>query len=171
MSKYFVSAMATAVLISGCATITPVQAPASISGSPLRPDVEQKSDLMFEVLAAEIAGKMGLLNKASYHYARASNIANTAELAERSTRIAWYANDWEKALVSATRWIELSPKSVDARQIAGLLYVETKQPDKAVEQFSWLIDHAGGKSKLMSQLVASLGRSRRMKAPCEFSIC
>ncbi|MGV6858751.1 MAG: tetratricopeptide repeat protein [bacterium] len=158
MSKYLVSVVAAVgvAMMTGCASLQVTERAPAVAAPPLQPEVQKKADLMYEVLAGEIAGKRGQLEQAAQHYENASEIRGDAGLAERSTRIALFANDWPRALKAVQRWITLDLDNVDARQIAGLLYVETEQPEKAVEQFSWILDNAKDQKP---ELVAHLSQS------------
>ena len=57
------------LLLSGCATVVDAQAPAE-SEFPIRPVMQPspRAELMYQVLAAELAGKRDQLNLALEHY-------------------------------------------------------------------------------------------------------
>lgn len=161
MVKNTLSICVSALMLGGCATL---QGESEVMLSPVEvaSEVAPRSDrakLMYELLAGEIAGKRGAFKEASGHYQAASQLSDDPSIAERSTRIALFASNWSQALESVERWIELDPKNLEAREAAGLLYVQDKQPDKAFEQFDQVIQQSEEEqSELFAQLGASIGK-------------
>lgn len=82
---------------------------------------ELDSDLVYSVLAADIAAQRGELALAYSHYMHAAKIAGDARSAERATRIAVYLRKLDDALAAARRWVQLAPNSQDARMSLALL--------------------------------------------------
>jgi tetratricopeptide (TPR) repeat protein len=104
------------------------------------------SELIYQVLAGEIAGQMGAIDQAVNHYISASKVSNDAQVAERATRVALYANDNVNALDAAKRWVELAPNSLESRQTLATLYLRNGLPDQAIPHFDYVINSAKGGS-------------------------
>ena len=55
---------------------------------------KEQSDLMYEVLVGELSGQFGDVEQALTHYLNASMLSDDPDIAERATRIAMFAKDW-----------------------------------------------------------------------------
>jgi tetratricopeptide (TPR) repeat protein len=100
-----------------------------------------ESELLFQLMAGELAGHGGDLQQATDFYARAAELSNDPEVSARATRIALYAGGTDgDALKAATRWVELAPEDPEALQTLGLLYVRTGDPHQATPYFERMLD-------------------------------
>ncbi|HHJ19597.1 MAG TPA: tetratricopeptide repeat protein, partial [Gammaproteobacteria bacterium] len=154
--------VACAVLVTGCAGVKlqdGVAAPI-FSETPVDPAVGRRADLMFQLLAGEIAGKRGDVDEAMLHYSEASKLSDSPDVAARAARIASFAKDYEVALASAQRWLSLEPDSEEAQQAVGLLLVRMGRPKEALEHFKKVIDKDGEKNYEVSfaRLSLTFGR-------------
>ncbi len=129
------------LLLGGCVSLQQQPTAFDTRVVPVQPEVKQRSDLIYEVLAAEVAGKLGNLPGAAEHYVRASELTDDEIVAERAARIALFARDFDAALKAINRWSEINPDSLEAHQLAGLLYVRKKEPEKAIAHFVPFIDN------------------------------
>ncbi len=157
MTKLFPAflALAGALALSGCAGLHPGKpSPApSEEGKPLQPvpvfpgmagageGEAPLSDLVFNLLAGELAGREHRLDLAVEHYLLAAEASDDPRVAERAVRIALFAKQPERALTAARRWIELAPDSVAAHQTLAALSVRTGRVEEALEELEWLLDH------------------------------
>lgn len=161
MIRTILSLVVSTALLGGCANIQGVNS-SGVLPTPMAVETRPASDratLVYELLAGEIAGKRGAFKEAAQHYQNASELSDDPSIAERSTRIALFASNWDQALQSVERWIELQPDNIEAREAAGLLYIQDKQSDKAFTQFDRVIDSAGDeRAELFNQLGASIGK-------------
>jgi len=128
------------LLLAGCVSLSQQSPTFDTRVVPIDAVVQQRADIIYEVLTAEVAGKMGDLPGASEHYVRASKLTNDEAVAERAVRIALFARDFDAALEAIDRWSEINPDSLEAHQLAGVLYLRKKEPDKAVEHFVPIIE-------------------------------
>lgn len=131
---------------SGCTTLSTHKQqaePIAIEANPIDPAIQKRADLMYEVLAGEISGKLGDVEAASEHYLEAAKLTDDPSVAARTARIALFAKDYEKAYEAAARWVELEPDNNDAQQTLGLLLVRLERPKEAAEHFAKVIDAAG----------------------------
>lgn len=101
-----------------------------------------QSDLMYEVLAGELSGQFGDVGQALDHYVNAAYLSEDPAIAERATRIAMFAKDWDAGLRAATRWSELSDNNLEISQILGILELRNGNIDGAVPHFEKIMQAA-----------------------------
>ncbi len=120
------------LLLSGCATVVDAQAPADSEFS-IRPVIQPspRAELMYEVLAAELAGKRDQLNVALEHYRKLAFASDDYQIAERATMLALLMKEKAAALELAQRWRALAPASDPARQALALALLRDGQVDEA----------------------------------------
>ena len=129
------------LLLTGCAVNGQQATMFTPRIAPVDTQVQQRADLIYEVLTAEVAGKLGDVESATKHYVRASELSNNEQVAERAVRIALFARDFDAALRAIDRWSEINPDSLEVNQLAGVLYLRKKEPQKALEHFIPIIEH------------------------------
>lgn len=139
-----------ATFIAGCAGIesdralaapqTDIAGVTSVASSARAP----ASDLMYELMAGEIAGHYGDLESSVTHYLEALRLSDDPRVAERAASIALYAQDQANALTAAERWVKLTPADPEARQTLGVLNVRDGKPAAAMPHLEYLIEHAPG---------------------------
>lgn len=110
---------------------------AEISGAvkPLTP----KSQLVYLVLAGELAGQRGQYEAALDHYLQAARLSRDARIAERATQIALFVKKYPEAIESVSLWLEREPRNAVARRMAALLYLKAGRRDEAVAQMKILL--------------------------------
>ena len=101
-----------------------------------------QSDLMYEVLAGELSGQFGEVEQALGHYVNAAYLSEDPAIAERATRIAMFAKDWDAGIQAATRWSELSDNNLEINQILGILELRNGNIDGAVPHFEKIMQAA-----------------------------
>lgn len=117
---FFLTACSSATQLSATeasqATSEPVLA---VVDSPPKADLEPTdSDVMYHVMAAEVLGAEGNFQGAAAEYLEAALSSDDPEIAERATRVAVSADDWQMVALASDRWAVLDPQSLDARQLA-----------------------------------------------------
>jgi tetratricopeptide (TPR) repeat protein len=130
------------LMLSGCATNSSWGGSGEAVEGDLRTStkpVAQDSEIVYLLLAAELAGQRGQYDIALDNYLKVERRSPDAQVAERATQIALYLKDTDKALEAASLWAQRDPKSVAARRISAMLYLKAGQMDKAVEQFRALL--------------------------------
>jgi tetratricopeptide (TPR) repeat protein len=114
------------LLMAGCATpeARPV-AMAKLKGGAAVPEetpevkypaVDLTPELLYQLLAAEIAGQRGQIGYALTNYLLAAESTRDPRLAERATHIALFARDTHYATRAARLWVEVDPENEEARQ-------------------------------------------------------
>ena len=139
-----------ALLLSACATVPSPEAeregaePVESTVTTASPAVESDplSELMFEVMAGELAGKLGDMHAAKEFYSRAAELSDDPDVIERAMRIAIFAKDWPLALKAAHRWSEVQDDNLEAQQVLGILYLRQGDLDSAEKYFSKVMDAA-----------------------------
>jgi tetratricopeptide (TPR) repeat protein len=118
----------------------------SNSGGPIESDlrtstrpVDGESELVYLLLAAELAGQRGQYDLALKNYLQVARRQADPRIAERATQIALYLKDTDKALEAATLWSERDPKNVAALRVSAMLLLRAGQVDEAVERFRTLL--------------------------------
>lgn len=154
------------LLISGCGT-TPSQPavdPASKSGPSLPPFGEDlkvspsgmSADALYTLLVAELAGQRGDVDLALDNYLRLMRAIPNVDIAERTAKVAVYAQKNEVALEAAQRWVDLAPRNLDARQtLAGELLRAGKR-DAALKELDYILKSAEGEPAQRMWAVANL---------------
>ncbi|MGI9304533.1 MAG: tetratricopeptide repeat protein [Gammaproteobacteria bacterium] len=133
----------------GCASVATQGEPA---GEPLGDDTrigdyvdggsDATADLMFELLAGEIAGQLGNVDEAAEHYLEAAKRSSDPQVAERAARIAQFGGNTKQALKAARRWVELDPDNAQAHQTLALLHVSDGALEKSLAPFDRIIEIA-----------------------------
>jgi tetratricopeptide (TPR) repeat protein len=128
------------VLLSGCASApiadaTTAQAePDSITGDAVAddlPSVELDSELLYQLLVGELALQRGEFDMAARSLYDATEQARDYRLAERATRVALRARDFERARKSARIWAELRPQDTEPLEVIAMALVEEGDIDGA----------------------------------------
>lgn len=132
-----------AIWLSGCAGLNPSRPHPEESFEGIRQadvqELNQHSEVVYLLLAAELAGQRGQYETALNNYLEAARLTQDAQIAERATQIGLYLKNTEKALAAATLWSERDPGNVSARRISALLLLKTGQTDKAFDQLRALL--------------------------------
>lgn len=132
-----------AICLSGCAGLNSSRSHSDESLEGIRQaDVQglnQHSEIVYLLLAAELAGQRGQYEIALNNYLEAAKRTQDAQIAERATQIGLYLKNTEKALEAATLWSERDPGNVSARRIAALLLLKAGQTEKALDQLRALL--------------------------------
>lgn len=114
--------------------------------------------LLYDMLLGEIAGQRGMLDVSGASYLEAARHSDDPRIAERALKISIYAKQPQLALAAARRWVSLAPDSVEARQSLAVLALRTRDQDEALQQFQYLLQHAGKDTDPYQSLLALLAR-------------
>lgn len=145
-----------AFLLQGCAT----QVPESTSGEtpPATPVVKQPQptgkhgenispDLVYNTLAGEIAAQRGESGLAFDYAYKAALESRNAQAAERATGLGLHANQPQQALQAAQLWIEISPNSLKAHQIAAILNIRMKNTTAGIRHLERVVEIANAEGQ------------------------
>ncbi len=108
---------------------------------------QKASDLMFNIMAAEIAGHRQDMKGSIAYYLKAIKISNDDKLAERATRISLYAKDSKGALIASKRWAELSPKNAEPHRFIAILHLRKGEKEKSLIELKQYYKMLSGSQK------------------------
>jgi tetratricopeptide (TPR) repeat protein len=113
------------VLVGAKSTPQPEVAAPAVAAEPLVTEA-QDSDLaptdpevMYHVFSGEVLGADGDFSAAAAQYLEAALVSKDPEIAERATRIAISAGEWQMVALASDRWAMLDPTSLDAHELAA----------------------------------------------------
>ena len=149
LSKYLITGVVLTTLVSGCSSLSTYKGEdeeALTDQVQIKPQDEaryaQTSELMFDVMAGEMSGKLGDLETSKKYYTHAAELTDDPDIIERAMRIAIFAKDWPQALKAAHHWAEVQPDNIEAQQVLGILYLREGNIDKAELHFGRVMDAA-----------------------------
>ncbi|TVO76568.1 tetratricopeptide repeat protein [Sedimenticola selenatireducens] len=88
---------------------------------------ELTSDIIFNLLAGEVAAQRGALKDAYEYQFQAALLSGDTQSAERATRLALHVEDDDRALKAAHLWVKLAPEDMTARQLVVVLMLRKNQ--------------------------------------------
>lgn len=102
-------------------------------------------DVMYMLMAAELAGQRGQYAIALEGYMEAAKRVKDPRFAERAAKIAMYMKDGKKTDEAVSLWLKQDPKNPTARKIAALSALRTGKKQAAVDHLNAVlkIDPAG----------------------------
>ena len=126
--------------------------------SEARPSADLDEELLYYLLAGEIAGQRRQYAVAADMYLKAAERSDDPQIAARAARVAVYAGDDARALQAARRWLELEPDSVDAAQVMAVMLLRQDRIDDALPYLDKVLAHpsAGPGQPDGTMLVTSL---------------
>jgi tetratricopeptide (TPR) repeat protein len=140
-------ACAGGIMLSGCANSrSSLPANGALSEEVIRTSAQgttQESEIVYLLLAGEMAGQRGQYTIALENYLKAAGLTKDPRVAERATQIALYLKDVDKAREAAALWRERDPGNVEAARINAMLLLKAGQMDAALDQFSKLLSLPG----------------------------
>ena len=119
---------------------------------------------MYEVLAAELAGRRGMLGVAADNYLSASRKTDDARVAERATKLAIFGRNWKHAQDAGKRWAELAPKNLESHQILGQIQLNQSNVKGATEAFAGLVENSDDTDAGMRTAVSTLLHDTNFRA-------
>lgn len=134
------------------------------------PDVELTPDIVYNILAGEIAGLQGRFDVAVKALSAASVQTRDPRLAERATHAAVYARQYLEAREVANLWVELEPRNMEAHETLAMVLLQLEKPAQAQLHLEHSLSIAKDKSKLghtFIRLAAVLSRQGNRQAAFE----
>ncbi len=158
----------TLILLNGCAgsqdklnsqeeSVEPVKISQTKRGTqPDGTNTEIDPDVMYMLLAAELAGQRGQYEIALEGYMEAAKRTKDPRFAERAAKIAMYMKDSNKTNEAVSLWLSQDPNNITARKIAALSALRAGDKQVAVEHVDKLltIDPAGFENSMLELAVA-----------------
>lgn len=143
-------------MLAACAHAPQKSAAPSVAGKALgdkaaeSPLGSDNKEVMEALMAGEFAWQDGRAASAARHYARAAAHSADARVAERATRVAVVAREWELARESLQRWIELDPQSMGVVQAQLSLALVDGDQDRAWASLRHLLAVADGSGRTLA---------------------
>ena len=120
---------------------------------------EMDSQLMFELMIAELAGRRGQLDVAMSGYLRAADRTDDPRVSERATRLAMFGRQWEEAERVARRWMLLDNGNSEAPLILGQSLLRQKKATPASLLYTQLLEESDQKRQLLRDIQFELQRA------------
>lgn len=157
-----------AALLAACAVPAPrpvidatAAEPASApKAEPVYPAVPLTSEVLYDLLVAEIAVPRGRLALSAEALGRVAEQTRDPRLAERATLVALYAKDYVRALAAAKLWLELQPDTLDANEALAEAMLGLERIEDAKVQFARVIGLpvAESSTQVYSKIATALAR-------------
>lgn len=161
LSRRIMTGLASLLLLVGCSTVQmvpgKVYAQDNFGGQGTHQGQESAtSQLMFEIMISELAGRRGRLDVAMTGYLRASERTEDPRVSERATRLAAFGRQWEAAEKVSRRWQALDPASLEAPQFLAQALLRQGKADEAADQYIAIVENSDNKEESLRQIQAAV---------------
>jgi len=152
------------ILLSGCASLAPVEPlttsvqssePVSEPEQAGLPAVELSGEILFRLLAADLAVQRQQFELAAGLYLIVAQETQDPRLAEQAARMALFSRRDREALDAARLWVALVPESRAGREAIVSAYIRNGDGQGAQEHLEFLLN-SGDDAEQIFQLVVSL---------------
>ncbi len=117
---------------------------------------ETDADVMYHVFSAEVLGADGDVSGAAAAYLEAALKSEDPEVAERASKVAVSAGEWQMLALASDRWAMLDPTSLDARELAAGSRLREGDYAGAEFQLARILELTADNQELGWQVVISL---------------
>src|SRR5258706_8428233 len=128
------------------------------SADPL-PNVDLNSDLLYQLMAAEIAAQRGDVGDAYATFLAQARQTRDPRLARRAAEVAIGTRALAQALDAARLWRELAPHSVEAQQAVGALLVANGRYEESEPLFAQQINDSAAPPNELARVQRTLARA------------
>ncbi len=104
------------------------------------PDLPLTTELMYYILAAEVAEQRGNIPLAAEMYHEASKLVRSQSVARRSAGIATRTRNLEMVDRAMARWVELEPESAEAQMVSASVLITQQDLVKAAKALEAAIE-------------------------------
>ncbi|MEX2515989.1 MAG: tetratricopeptide repeat protein [Gammaproteobacteria bacterium] len=161
--RKYLSVTASLMLLSACATqpsapdAPAAPAPEAVAAVPLTAAGHGvASDVLYQLLVAEVAGHRNQLDLATANYLAVARQTRDPAVIERAIRVAIYARDDAIAAEIAELWLDVSPDNMDAHQVLAATAIRAGDIDTAVSHLETVLTGADGDINQKFWLIANL---------------
>lgn len=120
---------------------------------------ELSSQLMFELLIAELATHRGQLDVAMSGYLRAAERTDDPRVSERASQLAMFGRQYAEAEKASRRWMALDPEAGEAAQILAQALLHQNKTDEATQLFISIVDASDDAGKVLGTIQGDLLRN------------
>lgn len=161
--RQVLSAVLPFVLI-GC-TAVPIASKSALAQSSeqaptLTPGIGDSSDsqLMFELMIAELAGRRGQLDVAMSGYIRAAERTTDPRVADRAAKLAVYGRQWSEAERMSRLWLKLEPDTIEGRELLSQVLLRQEKTIEAIAEIKYVLENADDRDAATQQLLGQMQR-------------
>lgn len=144
--------------------VASTEEPAARTVQETLPPQELTGSVLYQMLLAEIAGQRGNMPVSVAAYADLAQTTRDPRIARRAAEVAVFAQQSDIALTQAKLWAELSPDSLQARQLLVGILASLDRMDEAETHLKFVLDkdprHA---ADILMRLTRTLARSGERK--------
>lgn len=120
---------------------------------------EMSSQLMFELMIAELATHRGQLDVAMSGYLRASERTDDPRVSERASRLAMFGRQYTEAEKAARRWMALDPEADEAAQILAQALLQQDKSEEATQLFIEIVDASDDQGEALAAIQGEMLRN------------
>ncbi len=150
--------------VTACGTLprqgAPVRPRPAVRTQGMAPAAAREGELMYQVLAGELAGHQKDFGQATRFYLEAARDSTDPKVAQRAIRIALFARDMEAALAAARRWVVLAPDDLHAHEALAALLINRGQYAAVVTELRFILAAKGGNEAAFRTLTRLLSRGK-----------
>jgi len=143
MTRYAILPLCGALLIHGCASQTPAPEPAPEPTAPVASAPNYDSETLSDLLVAEVAAQRQSLGVTLGYYSRAAESTRDPAVISQAAQLAHYLEDPQQALAMSELWLETTPDSEDALQVAILSEIRLGNTSAASRHLDQLLSAHG----------------------------
>ncbi len=130
--------------------------------SPNTPDGQMDSQLMFELMIAELAGRRGQLDVALAGYLRASQRTSDPRVSERAARLAMFGRQWAEAENAVKRWVLLDPEAEGADAILAQALLRQGKTKEAADRYEAIVSASDDRVQAIRQVQLELQQNESL---------
>jgi tetratricopeptide (TPR) repeat protein len=124
------------------------------------PDINLSGELLFQLMAAEVAAQRGDISRAYAVYLKLARDTRDPRLARRAAELALQGRALAEALEAAKLWHELAPRSSEASQTTAMLYAASGKFEESYALFSVQLKAATQPAEELGRIQRALTRSQ-----------
>ena len=143
MIRYAILPLCGALLIHGCASQTPAPEPTPEPTVPVASTPNYDSETLSDLLVAEVAAQRQSLGVTLGYYSQAAESTRDPAVISQAAQLAHYLEDPQQALAMSELWLDTTPDSEDALQVAILSEIRLGNTSAATRHLDQLLSAHG----------------------------
>lgn len=148
MNKRLLVGLITSLLITGCSQLERTPPSPDSSSMEFPPDTtyvtgELNAQSLYQLLAAELAGKQGRFDLALDYYLNQTRLTRDPAVAERATRIAQFLRRTDAVMDASRLWSEIEPDNIEPLHIQANILLHERQFEAALPLLEQVLDQGG----------------------------
>ncbi len=143
MIRYAILPLCGALLLHGCANQTPAPEPTPEPTAPVASTPNYDSETLSDLLVAEVAAQRQSLGVTLGYYSQAAESTRDPAIISQAAQLAHYLEDPQQALAMSELWLETTPDSEEALQVAILSEIRLGNTAAATRHLDQLLSEHG----------------------------